>query len=48
MVLLLIVFLHWPLATWLSLVLVGLVVPDDSRHLGLQIELIVQSGSWVL
>jgi hypothetical protein len=41
----LIVFLHWPLATWLSLVLVGLVVPDDSRHLGLHLKLLVPDGS---
>jgi hypothetical protein len=39
--LLLIVFLYQPLAIWLSLVLPGLVVPGNSRPLGLQVELVV-------
>lgn len=47
---LLILFFYWPLVTWLSLVLVGLVVPDsnrpmivpeESRHLEMQVELVV-------
>lgn len=38
-------FLWWPLAIWLSLVLTDLVVPSDRRPLGLQIELVVPDGS---
>lgn len=42
---LLIVFLCWYLAIWLSLVLAGLIVPVESRLLVLQVELIVPEVS---
>lgn len=43
--LLLIVFLLWPSVIWLSLVLAGLVLPDVSRPLALQIELVDLGGN---
>lgn len=43
-----ILFLCWPLALWLSLVLDGLVDPGDGRALGLQVELLVPNGSCLL
>ena len=42
---LLIVFLCWPLAIWLSLVLGSLLVPGSSRLLELWVELVVPNGS---